>query len=146
MKPPLAIIDTNVVVSGLITNRPAATVCRIVDAMVRGRFPFLLSVDLLTEYREVLLRPKIFRLHHLTEAEVDTVLEAIVGHAVVRNPEHGTDPAPDPGDQHLWDLLQVEPGSVLVTGDRRLLSEPPRGRGVMDPRAFLQFFSHGEKN
>ncbi|RMF86256.1 MAG: PIN domain-containing protein [Nitrospirae bacterium] len=138
MTPPLAIVDTNVVVSGLITRDEAAAVCRILDAMLAGGFPFLLSLPLLREYREVLLRRKIRRLHRLTEAEVDTLLEALVVHAVVRSPEAGGPPAPDPGDPHLWDLLHVEPSSVLVTGDRRLLAQPPPGRGVMDPRAFRE--------
>jgi len=74
------------------------------------------------------------------------VLEAIVSHAVVRDPDPSGDSAPDRGDQHLWNLLHAEPKSILVTGDRRLLAEPPPGRGVMDPRAFIKFFSRSEKN
>jgi len=60
-----AVIDTNVVVSGLITKDARAPTARIVDGMLRGRFPFLLSNLTLREYREVLLRPAIRRKHGL---------------------------------------------------------------------------------
>jgi predicted nucleic acid-binding protein len=45
MNLPTVIVDTNVVVAGLITKDPKATVCQILDAMLSGRLPYLLSVD-----------------------------------------------------------------------------------------------------
>ncbi|MCD4747806.1 MAG: hypothetical protein K8R59_00410 [Thermoanaerobaculales bacterium] len=38
--------------------------------------------------------------------------------------------APDPGDYHLWVLLACEDWAALVTGDKRLLDNPPEG-GVL---------------
>ncbi len=74
MKNRLTVIDTNVVVSGLITGQTDSPPARIVDAMLRGDFPFLLSLDLLAEYRNVLLRPKIKKVHRLSEEEVDSII------------------------------------------------------------------------
>ena len=70
MTPLAAVIDTNVVVSGLIGGEHQSPTTAILDAMLGGSFTFLLSLDLLAEYREVLLRPAIRRRHGLTDAEV----------------------------------------------------------------------------
>ena len=136
MNPPVAIIDTNVLVSGLISADPQAAACRVVDGLLSGRFIFLLSPALLDEYRNVLLRPKIQRLHGLNETEIDTLLTEIVANAVWRDPP-ATISAPDPGDNHLWDLLNSTKGSVLVTGDQRLLQNPPELASVMGLRSFV---------
>lgn len=135
MKHRAAVIDTNVVVAGLITVDPASPTARILDGMIKGAFPFLLSAALLAEYREVLLRKRIRALHRLAEGEIDVLLTAIATHAVVREPK-AADGAPDAKDAHLWALVQSEPGSVLVTGDRALANAPPPSSAVLPPREF----------
>ena len=59
------IIDTNVLVAGLITAEPKSPTARVLDAMLNGSLFYLLSAELLREYRNVLLRPRIARLHGL---------------------------------------------------------------------------------
>src|SRR5262245_2385861 len=61
----VAIIDTNVVVSGLLAGHSASPPAVILDGMLRARFTYLLSLEVLAEYREVLLRPRIQRRHGL---------------------------------------------------------------------------------
>ena len=56
--PPVAVIDTNVVVSALLTGEPVSPTAVVLDDMLRGRFAYPLSLELLAEYREVLLRPR----------------------------------------------------------------------------------------
>ncbi|MBU2601063.1 MAG: PIN domain-containing protein [Actinobacteria bacterium] len=124
----LAVIDTNVVVSGVLAGAGPSPNGRILDAMVAGRLRLVLSEVLLAEYRRVLLRPAIARRHGLTEVEVDQLLESLVVHALFREPPalvEGDPPAGDidllvPGDEHVVSLLGKVPGAVLVTGDRRL--------------------------
>src|SRR5688572_2257051 len=94
--------------------------------MLAARFTYLLSVELLAEYRRVLLRSKIQRGHGLDDAQVDALLEALARNAAVRTPPAASRPAPDPGDAHLWALLESDPLAVLVTGDKALLADPPR--------------------
>lgn len=53
------VIDTNVVVAGLITRANDSPVRRLLDGLLAGTIPFVLSQDLLAEYRRVLLRPAI---------------------------------------------------------------------------------------
>jgi predicted nucleic acid-binding protein len=71
---PVAVIDTNVIVSGLIGGERASPTAVILDAMLGGRFTYLFSLDLLADYREVLLRSAIRRRHGLSDAEVEVVL------------------------------------------------------------------------
>ncbi|MGB6334087.1 MAG: putative toxin-antitoxin system toxin component, PIN family [Thermoanaerobaculia bacterium] len=132
-----AVVDTNVVVAALLTSDPRSPTAKVLDAMLDGRFPFLLSTALLAEYRQVLLRPKIRTHHGLTEDEIDRLLTELITNAIVREPEPSSHQAPEPGDQHLWDLLATEAGTVLVTGDRRLLQGPPPNILVQPPASFM---------
>ena len=59
MSPPVFVVDTNVVVAGLITGSSHSPVASVLDAMLTGTLVFLLSPALLDEYRSVLLRPKL---------------------------------------------------------------------------------------
>ena len=129
------IIDTNVVVAGLLTKQDASPVARILDGMLGAAFPFVLSEALLAEYRTVLVRPVLRKLHGLTVAEVEAVLTDIAQHAVVLAPA-AAPPAPDPGDQLLWGLLAAKADLVLVTGDKLLLRDAGMRGRVISPIAF----------
>jgi uncharacterized protein len=137
-----AIVDTNVVVSGLLTAKADAPTRRVLDGMLAGAFPFLVSVELLVEYREVLLRPAIQDRHGLNEDEVDRLLSSLVQEAMIREPPTSVT-APDSGDQHLWDLLSAHPHALLVTGDRQLIASAPTEASVLSPVAFVELLGLG---
>ena len=101
MKPPLVVVDTNVVVSGLLSSQPQSPPCLVLDGMLEGRFPFLLSLELLSEYRRVLLRPRIRERHGLNEDEIDAILTQIVANGILREARPVPNRAPDEGDDHL---------------------------------------------
>ena len=112
----LAVVDTNVVVSGLLAHDRDSPTGRILDAVLSGDLRVVLSGELLAEYRAVLLRPAIVVRHGLSEAEVDAVIEGVVVNAAWR----ACAPATTRGDAHVLALLQAEAAAVLVTGDRAL--------------------------
>lgn len=121
------IIDTNVVVAGLLTSHAGSPVARILDGMLRANFHFAMSELLLAEYRCVLLRPKLMKLHRLTELEIDLILTDVARHAIVL-PETllpNAPAAPDLADQFLWDVLSSRANLMLVTGDKLLLQAGP---------------------
>ncbi len=136
MTRPAAIIDTNVVVAGLLTANDASPVARILDGMLHAAFPFVVSEALLAEYRSVLVRPRLRKLHGLTVAQVDAILTDIAQHAIVLAPV-AAPPAPDPGDQLLWDLLAARADLQLVTGDKLLLRDTGMQGRVIAPQAFV---------
>ena len=104
-----------------------------------------MSKSLLAEYRAVLLRPKLCKLHGLSTEEIDTILTDIARHAIVLNPTKQVEsapPAPDPGDQFLWDLLATRLDLVLVTGDKRLLQDPNMEPRVISAQALMAQLVH----
>lgn len=139
MTAPVAVVDTNVVVSGLLTREPSSPTAVILDCMLAGRFTYLLSPDLLVEYHHVLLRPAIRRRHQLPAADVEALLTEVALNGTVRDPPPAPDSDPDDGDRHLWALLQCDPAAVLVTGDDALLRGAAEPGRVLSPRQFLSF-------
>ena len=138
MIPRLLIIDTNVLVAGILTHNIDSPTARIVDAMLDGRVMHLLSPALLQEYRDVLLRPKLRKLHGLSQDEVDQILSEITANAIWREPAESQD-APDPGDDHLWSLLQST-DAIRVTGDQLLLDNPPHTASIILPKTCVTEF------
>ena len=117
----LCVVDTNVVVSGLVSRAEGAPPQRILNAMLGAELGFALSVELLAEYRGVLLRPSIMALHGLGEAEVDEILQRLALEAVEVDPEPVAVPGGvEPGDEHVAPLALALPACVLITGDRAL--------------------------
>jgi predicted nucleic acid-binding protein len=139
------VIDTNVVVSGVVRGPETSPPRRIVEAMIGGHLRFVLSEVLLGEYRRVLLRQSIAQRHGLSEAEVDGVLLEIVVNATMREPKMpttgdestgvggGSVPA---GDAHVAALLRCIPDCVLVTGDKRLADAVRPWCEVVTPSAY----------
>ncbi|MDZ7768274.1 MAG: putative toxin-antitoxin system toxin component, PIN family [Woeseiaceae bacterium] len=143
MSPPVFVVDTNVVVAGLVTGSSSSPVALALDGMLSGTLVFLLSPALLDEYRAVLTRPKLVKLHGFTEAQVDQLLVELTANAIWREPKPDS-PAPDPGDDQLWSLLSACPESILVTGDRLLLENPPSRSSVISPGTWLSDFVSNE--
>ena len=137
MKRRALVIDTCVLVAGLISGGRDTPVTRLVDAMLDGRAPYLLSPDLLAEYRRVLLRARLVELHGLTTDDVDNLLLDLTANAIWREPAPASR-APDSGDDHLWALLDTQPHAVLVTGDRLLLERPFAPNRVITPRQCVE--------
>lgn len=138
MNHPPVIVDTNVVVAGVLTADDDSPVVRILDGMLVAAFPFELSEALLAEYRTVLIRPKLRKLHGLTVADVETILTDLAQNAMMLNPARAAAPsAPDPKDQLLWDLLAANRNLQLVTGDTLLQKDPGMRGRVVSPRMFV---------
>jgi putative PIN family toxin of toxin-antitoxin system len=130
------IVDTNLVVAGLLTGNDASPVARILDGMLAATIRFVVSEVLLAEYHAVLVRPSLRKLYGLSVAEVETLLTDIAQHAIVCVPVAAA-PAPDRGDQLLRNLLAARVGLLLVTGDKQLLQDAGMQGRVISPRKFV---------
>ena len=140
MIPRLFIFDTNVLVAGLISTTKTSPTVKILDAMLKGSILYVLSPALLQEYRTVLLRPKLCKLHGLSESEIDQLLVEITANSIWREPSVSHQ-APDSGDNHLWNLLLHNVDTILVSGDQLLLNNPPKDKSVITPRTCLEVFN-----
>lgn len=130
------IIDANVVVAGLLSAQAQSPTARILDGMLAAEFAYVVSSQLLAEYRDVLCRPKLRKLHGLSAGEIETVLTELALHAIVLTSVPAP-AAPDTGDQHLWGLLAARDDLVLVSGDARLLESSNWPRRIFSHRQWL---------
>jgi putative PIN family toxin of toxin-antitoxin system len=131
---PRAVLDTNVLVSALIT--PAGASARLLVELRAGAFELVVSPALLAELREVLHRDRFRR--YVSTGDADAYVEALSRDAVVMvDPPAATGlVAGDPDDQFLIDLAWASRVDALVSGDARVLEL--RGRlPVMSPAEFL---------
>jgi len=135
------VVDTNILVAGLITANPESPTVKLLNVMLAGGLFYLLSPELLLEYRNVLLRPKLSQLHKLDKSAIDELLTEITVNSIWREslPDIKNIP-PDPQDTHLWSLLESEPGAILITGDELLIKNPPPQNAVIPPRGWDHFF------
>ena len=138
---PAWVVDTSVLVAGLLTTDPQSPPARILDAMLGGQLRFLLCVELLAEYRTLLLRERIRGRHGLSVAEVDALLEALATDGVVVDITGSKETAPDPGDDFLWQMVAARSGASLITGDSALLERPPPRTRITSPRTWIDELS-----
>jgi putative PIN family toxin of toxin-antitoxin system len=128
-----AVIDTNVLVSGLINPRGAPG--RIVDLLLVGAFTALYDDRVLSEYRAVLTRP----IFGFRVADIDTLIDTLErdGEAVAAAVWAGA--FPDPTDLPFLEVAIAGRADALVTGNSRHY-RPIRGRhavSIMAPAAFV---------
>ena len=116
---PRAVLDTNVLVSALIS--PGGASARLLLELRAGGFELILSPLLLAELREVLGRDKFRR--YVTDEEVDAYVELIRREGVVHlDPQPSLEPmSADPDDEYLIDLARAAGADALVTGDAHLV-------------------------
>lgn len=132
------VIDCNLLVSALIARNALSPPAQLIQAARRGEVEYLLSRDLLEEYRDVLNRERIQSLHRRTERETAAILAELIAAGTMVVPPLTPDEGPDPNDAHLWRLLRTHGDAVLVTGDKRLIAAAPAWAHVIDARTWLQ--------
>ena len=142
MKEHIFIVDTNVLVAGLITGSPNSPTSRILDAKLTGNIFYLFSEELLQEYRNVLLRPAVAMMHGLGADEIDNILAEIAANGILRSPQSKENlESPDPNDEHLWSIMALEPSAILVTGDQLLIDNPGSQGTFITPTKWAQLYS-----
>lgn len=109
-----AVIDTNVIVSALISKNIDSNPGKVFRAIVQERIVPLYNDEILAEYRCVLSRPKF----HLAPVLIETVLKAIIvdGLNLDRVPATGIN-FPDPKDIVFYEIAISKENAYLVTGN-----------------------------
>ena len=87
-----AVIDTNVIVSSLITKNKETATVQVVKAVLDGRITPLYHQDILNEYYEVLHRPQF----HLDDKTINAFINAIK--------QFGVEVFPQPSGEILIDM------------------------------------------
>ena len=106
-----AVIDTNVIVSALITKRDDSPTRLILDYLFQGHIIPVFNDEILSEYYEVLSRKK-FKLSPIL---ISTVLDVIQEIGKSGEQVHCEIDLPDPKDVVLYEVSLAEESSYLVT-------------------------------
>ena len=109
-----AVIDTNVIVSALLSGNLESNPVKVFRAIMQERIVPLYNDEILEEYRCVLSRSKF----HLNLPLIETVIKAIItdGLNIDRTPAADID-FPDPKDIVFYEVALSVEDSYLVTGN-----------------------------
>jgi putative PIN family toxin of toxin-antitoxin system len=139
-RPPRAVVDTNLFVSGLIAGGLPG---QVLQAFRDGRFLLLIAPDLRAEIEGVLRRPEIAQRYGLSPdliAEVLALLDSDAVHVTPLSPSPVT--VRDPKDQMLLDTALGGAADFLATGDsdlRALVGHSQLGAlQIVSARQFLE--------
>ena len=127
-------IDTNVLVSGIIN--PHGPPGRIVDAILSEAIIVLHDDRILSEYREVLMRP----IFGFEPTDVEIILDFIEVAGEHINAKEADLVLPDPTDLHFLEVAVAGVADALVTGNLKHFN-PKRGKHNVDvcgPAEFLR--------
>lgn len=129
------VVDTNVVVAGLRSKKGASY--RLLSAIGTRRFEIALSVPLVLEYEDALLRD--LAATGLSQADVDAVLDYFCGVAHQQEIFFLWRPyLPDPKDDMLMELAVAASCQIIVTHNLRDFAGVGRfGIEAVPPATFL---------
>ena len=128
----LAVLDTNVIVSAVIS--PGGTAATLIsDWVMKGQVQVITSPWIIEEYQEVVRRPK-FRRYGFPPFWLDFLVESSM---CLPEPVPWDQPGPDPKDTPFLAVAHAS-GAWLVTGNLKHFPAPLRqGVTVLSPAEYL---------
>lgn len=124
------VIDTNVLVSALITKNPEAATAKVVRLLLEQEFVPLYDADIIAEYEDVLHRPKFPILKETADALISFIIENGIESSRVDFEES----MPDEDDRVFYEVSLSQDDSFLVTGNLKHYPTSPR---VITPADFV---------
>ena len=129
-----AVIDTNVLVSALITHQPQSATSKVVTLLLARSFTPLYDSEVIEEYQEVLHRAKFNLLPGVADALISHIIENGIEMSRTSFPEA----MPDEDDRVFYEIALSEEDSFLVTGNLKHYPSSPK---VISPADFVHKFS-----
>ena len=126
-----AVIDTNVLVSALLSPHPDAATVQVVSAISKSRFRPLYNKEILVEYREVLNRQKFT----FPPQAIVAILDAIQEMGVLSDRVESQEYFPDPKDVVFYEVAISKDDAYLVTGNTKHF---PKNPIVVTPAEMLE--------
>ena len=124
------VIDTNVLVSALITKNPEAVTAKVVRLLLEQEFVPLYDADIIAEYEDVLHRSKFPILKETADALISFIIENGIESSRVDFEES----MPDEDDRVFYEVSLSQEDSFLVTGNLKHYPTSPR---VITPADFV---------
>ena len=108
-----AVIDTNVVVSGMITKNSESPTAKVLDCLGEKHITPLYCEEILQEYENVLGREKF----GFPKEKVEKFLKMIKSDGIASNRVPSNEVFPDPNDVVFYEVALSKEDSFLVTGN-----------------------------
>lgn len=127
-----AVIDTNVLVSALLSSHENAATVQVVSRLFSGDVIPVFSDDILAEYNEVLRRKKF----HFSEDVVRTLLDTITSIGENITPSPSGEVLPDMKDLPFYEVVleKEADNAYLITGNIKHFPDKPN---IVTAREFL---------
>ena len=128
-----AVIDTNVLVSALITHNPEAATSKVVRHLLERDFIPMYDEDIIAEYADVLHRAKFPILPETADALISHIIENGMEASRIIFEES----MPDEDDRVFLEVALSKEDSFLVTGSQK---HYPTAARIITPAKFLEYF------
>ena len=140
MKQYFAVIDTNVLVSALLTSNTDSPTVKIIEKIFRNEVVPIYNDNIISEYYEVLCRKK-FGLSH---GNIETLLSAIVKLGIEATDHKSNALLLDESDRPFLDAFESFPDKsiFLITGN---IKHFPCSNLIISPREFLNLIESSEQ-
>lgn len=130
-----AVLDTNVIVSALLTSHPDSPTATLLNMVMDGVIIPVFNDEILTEYKEVLSRKKF----GFTSDQIHHVISAFATGINLKR-THSDEIFPDPDDAVFYEVALSKEDAYLVTGN---LKHFPRVSKVVSPTEMLEIIYLG---
>lgn len=127
-----AVIDTNVLVSSLLTKNSESAIVGVIKLVADGIVVPVFSKEILQEYNEVLHRKKF----HFSEERIQRLLDMFTYFGLEMSPNSIDEELPDPKDMPFYEVAMEirEDKGYLVTGNKKHFPIKPY---IVDAREFV---------
>ena len=126
------VLDTNVLVSGLLT--PFGSSGEIVRMVFSGELILCIDARILSEYKEVLNRPKF----KFDKDKIATLIDFIMQYGQVVSSSPLKRPLPDPDDEPFLEVAVAGNAKTLITGNKVHSPDASQdGIEVLSPSEFI---------
>ncbi len=126
-----AVIDTNVLVSALLSRFKSTSTVQLLQLLILGEITPVYNDEIFEEYRTVLTRAKF----SLPESLIDETLEVIKKFGINSSRQETEEQLPDPKDIVFYEVALANEDSFLVTGNTKHFPQKPF---VVTPAEMLQ--------
>ena len=126
-----AVIDTNVLVSALITHNPESATAKVVRLLLDNGFVPMYDADIIAEYEDVLHRSKFPILPEVADALISYIVE----HGIEASRINYAESMPDEDDRVFYEVTLSIEDSFLVTGN---LKHYPTSPQIITPADFIK--------
>ena len=132
-----AVIDTNVLVSAILTKNVQSPTLRVMEAVFERQIVPLYDNEIISEYTDVLHRKKFGFDDNLINSYLDAMKREGVPAQRVKSTEH----FPDPKDIVFYEVALSKEDAFLVTGNKKHFPKKPI---VVTPSEMLEILQHKE--